>query len=63
MWSQVCGKIAMLVHKVSFEKKCKKVKTHKTEKLESVSFFQSNFLDTLGHFSTNLRPYCHDSFP
>ena len=30
MWSQICGKIAMLVHKITLKKKCKKVKTHKT---------------------------------
>ena len=30
MWSQICGKNAMLVHKVTLKKKCKKVKTHKT---------------------------------
>ena len=29
MWSQICGKIALLVYKVT-SKKSKKVKTHKT---------------------------------
>ena len=31
MWSKVCGKIAVLVNKVTFEK-CKKIKTHQTSK-------------------------------
>ena len=39
MWSQICGKNAMLVHKVTLKKKCKKVKTHKTQKLEITLFF------------------------
>ena len=30
IWSQICGKISMLVHKVTMKLKCKKVKTHKT---------------------------------
>ena len=34
MLSQMCGKNTMLVHKVTLKKKCKKVKTHKTEKLK-----------------------------
>jgi hypothetical protein len=42
---------------------CKKVKTPKTQKLESILFFQSIHLDTIGHFSTNLRPIFLNSFP
>ena len=34
MWSQNYGKNAMLVHEVTLKNKCKKVKTHKTLKLE-----------------------------
>ena len=30
VWSQICGKNPMLVHKVTLKKKCKKVKTNKT---------------------------------
>ena len=61
MWSQTCGKIAMLVHKVTL-KKSEKVKTHKTLKLESALFFQSNFFDIFGTFSPNLRPHFQNSF-
>ena len=35
MWSQMLGKIGVLVHKISLKKKCKKVKTHKSKELES----------------------------
>ena len=43
MWSHICGKMAILVHKITLNKKCKKVKTHKTLKLESLRFFQTFF--------------------
>ena len=49
MWSQVCGKISMLVHKVTLKKK--KIKTVKKNiKIQEGTFFQSYFLDTLGNF-------------
>ena len=63
MGSQICSKIAILVHKVTLKKKCKKVKTHKTLKLEIALFFQSNFLDIPSQFSPNLKPHFQNSFP
>ena len=63
MWSQICGKIAVLVHTVTLKKKCKQVKTHKTLKLEIALFFQSNFLNISSLFSPNMKPHFQNSFP
>ena len=51
MWSQICGQIPMVINKVTLKKSAKKVKTHKTLKLESY------FWDTLGHIFRNLGQY------
>ena len=39
MWSQICGKNAILVHKVTLNKKCKQVKTNKNLKKLKSHFF------------------------
>ena len=57
-WSQIFGKITMLVYKVTLKKKCEKVKTHKTEKR---TFFKSIFLRPFCHFSTNMRSHFQNS--
>ena len=62
MWSQVCGKIAMLVHKVTLKKKKAKNKQQqkpriKKKKLESTLFFKAIFFNKLANFLTNLRPH------
>ena len=54
MWSQACGKIAMLVHNVTLTKQCKKVKTLKTKKNLRVHFFSKQFL-------AHIRPLFHKS--
>ena len=38
IWSQICSKIAMLVHKITLKKNGKKVKTHRIYKLERTLF-------------------------
>ena len=43
MWSQICGKNAMLVHKITLKKKCKKVNHKKLKSLKSHFFFKAIF--------------------
>ena len=58
IWSQILGKIALLISTWNqFEKSAKKIKKNiYILKLESALFFQSHLLDTIGQFYTNLRP-------
>ena len=56
MWSQICGKTSMFVHKVTLKKKEKKKKHIKLKNFKAY-FFLKQFLDVLGHFSPNLRPH------
>ena len=52
--TQISGKITMLVNKVTLKKSAKKQKHKKKLKNLNAHFFPNYFLDTLGHFSTNL---------
>ena len=53
VWSQICGQIAMLIHKFTLKKSAIKKKKIQLKYLK-VHFLQSYFSDTLSYFSTNI---------